>query len=120
MRRSRRRLKHYTVASLYDGTVLAAYPFRKPSPRIMKRDGMRVDADGVVSETARSGWELSDTRNETRFRFQDILANRLNARRAVRELATEPIEALHRDIAELRTEVRRIAIALEHMTESPA
>lgn len=119
MRRPRRRLKHYTVISLSDGTILAAYPSRKPNPRIMKRDGMTVDADGVVSEVVYPGSDLSDPSNEKRTRFQDVITNRLNARRAVRELAVEPIDALRRDISGLREEVRCLAAALEHLTGVP-
>ena len=43
---------YYFARSLYDGTVLAAYTIRKPHPRIMKRDGLRVDADASRRSTS--------------------------------------------------------------------
>ena len=46
---------HYLASTLHDGTVLAAYPIRKPSKRAFKEDHLRVDADGVTIEHAGAG-----------------------------------------------------------------
>lgn len=117
MPRPRKRAQHYSVSSLHDGTVLAAYPMRKPAPRIMKRDGLRADADGVTRELARAGRELSDSTYEGRFRFQDIIANRLNTRRAIRELVIAPLAELHAEVTALRAEIALLRRALaEHGT----
>ena len=102
----RRRTMHYTASSLHDGTVLAAYPMRKPAPRIIKRDGLRIDADGVTIEYGGAGEEL--THHEGRFRFQDIIANSLNSRRAIRDLVLPPMAELHREITALRAEVAEL------------
>ena len=98
MRSPRKRALHYSAISLHDGTILAAYPMRKPAPRIMRRDGMRTDADGVTRTFPGAGHELSDVRNESRMRFQDIIANRLNTRRALRELVVAPLAELPRRV----------------------
>jgi hypothetical protein len=42
-------------------------------------------------------------------RFQDIIANRLNTRRAVRELVLPPMAKMQDDIDALRGEVARLA-----------
>lgn len=112
MRSPRKRALHYSAISLHDGTILAAYPMRKPAPRIMKRDGMRTDADGVTRTFPGAGHELSDVRNESRMRFQDIIANRLNTRRALRELVVAPLAELQAEVARLRLEVARLSASL--------
>lgn len=91
MGRIRRRPMHYTTFTLHDGTVLAAFPIRKPIQKVLKRDGRRVDPDGVVIEHTGAGKELSDVRNENRVRSQNIIAVNLNARRALRELVLPPL-----------------------------
>ena len=108
MREIRRRPIHYSVSCLHDGTVLAAYPIRKPSARILKRDGRRIDDDKVCVEFPGSGMELSDVRNETRTRFQDILANALNTRRAIRALLSPELNSLADEIAQVRSQLAQI------------
>lgn len=112
MRRPRRRAMYYSASSLHDGTILAAHPMRKPAPRIMKRDGMRTDDDGVTQEFSRAGRELSDWNNETRMRFQDVVANRLNTRRAIRDLVLAPLAEMKTEMATLRMEIARLTQAL--------
>jgi hypothetical protein len=93
---------------------------RKPAPRIMKRDGMRTDADGVTQEFTRAGRELSDWNYEGRLRFQDIIANRLNTRRALRDLVVVPLTEIHAELAALREEVASLRQALaEHRIAGP-
>lgn len=105
MRRNRRRSIHYSVSSLHDGTVLAAFPIRKPSDRIMKRDHRRMDADHVCVEYPGAGKELSDVRYENRTRFQDIIATALNTKRILRELILPEIHALSSEIAAIRAKL---------------
>jgi hypothetical protein len=111
--RLRRRSMYYSASSLHDGTVLAAYPMRRPAPRILKRDGMRIDVDGVTSEWGDSGRDLSNWEVENRFRFQDIIANRLNTRRAIRELVLAPLTEMQCEISALREEVGRLTALLQ-------
>jgi hypothetical protein len=66
MRRQRRRPRYYYASSLFDGTVLAAYPIRKPAPKIIKRDNLKIDEDGVCGESLRAGKHLSDCQYESR------------------------------------------------------
>lgn len=106
--RKKRRPMHYHVVSLYDGTITAAMPKRKPAPRVMKRDGLRVDPDGVIKEWLGAGQELSDWNNESRFRFQNIIATNLNTRRAIRELVLPVLAELREEIAALRAEVAEL------------
>lgn len=112
MRRPRRRKMHYYASSLHDGTVIAAFPIRKPAARILKRDGFRIDADGVATEFTRNGRELSDCRNETRCRFQNIVATSLNTRRAIRDLILPELAALHEEVANLRAEIADLSEAI--------
>lgn len=107
-KKQRRRLINYHGESLYDGTVFAAYPIRKPSPRVMKERGMKVEADGVTSEVMRAGTELGTTDDERRFRFQNIIATNLNTRRAIRELVLPVLAELREEIAALRAEVAEL------------
>lgn len=104
-RRIRRRPTYYHVSCLRDGTVLAAYPTRKPTPHMLKRDGQRIDEDNVCSEFDRSGSELRDVNNDTRTRFQDIVANALNVRRAIRQLVLPRLDEIESQLAALRAQI---------------
>jgi hypothetical protein len=108
MRRQRRRPMHYTSHSLHDGTILAAYPVRKPVPKTIKRDKIRIDEDGVCNDYTGAGRELSDVHNESRMRFQNIIATRLNTRRAIREIVLPYFEKLQRDVNEIRCQLDHI------------
>jgi len=108
MRRQKPRPMHYTTHSLHDGTILAAYPVRKPPPKTIKRDKIRIDEDGVCHEYAGAGRELSDVYNETRMRFQNIIATRLNTRRAIREMVLPCLAKLQCDVEDIRAQLARI------------
>jgi hypothetical protein len=99
---------HYYASSLRDGTVMAAFPIRKPSRKVMKRDHLRVDAEGICDESLRSGQELRNANYEDRFRFQDILSISLNTRRAVREIALPELATLQQEVATIRLQLDRI------------
>ena len=102
MRKERRRPMYYHAQALYDGTVLVAYPIRKPIPKVIKRDHLRIDQEGVCGDDLRAGQELSDWNNETRFRFQDIIATRLNICRAIREIVLLELAEIHNEIVAMR------------------
>lgn len=109
MRRQRRRPMYYTAGrSLHDGTILAAYPVRKPLPKTIKREKIRSDEDGVCKEFAGAGKELSDVHNETRMRFQNIIATRLNTRRAIREMVLPCLIKLQSDVNEIRNQLDQL------------
>jgi len=108
MRRQRRRAMHYYARSLNDGTILASFPIRKPGPKIIKRDNLRIDEDGVCKELMDAGKALSDSNNETRFRFQNIVSTSLNTRRALREIVLPRLAVLQQEMGSLRAQMGRI------------
>ena len=112
MARQRRRPMYFTAHLLYDGTVLSAFPIRRPSKQELKRDRVRIDPDGVARAFADAGKNLSDIHNETRTRFQDIIATNLNTRRAIRELILPRLNEALEGIGELRARLDRIEAEL--------
>lgn len=102
MRRQKRRSMHYSAISLFDGTVIAAHPIRKPTPKTIKQEKLRIDEDGVCREWSDAGKELSDVHNESRMRFQNIISARLNTRRAIREIVCPYLLMLQKDMDHLR------------------
>jgi hypothetical protein len=113
MRRKPRRPMYFVADCLRDGTVMAAHVDRKPSPHVMKRDNLRIDPDGVFKEFVSSGRHLlSDVKYEDRTRFQDILANSLNARRAIRALVLPQLESLVSQVAAMQEQLQRIEDAI--------
>ena len=108
MRRQKRRQMHYCVLGLYDGTVTSAYPVRKPTPRAIKRDKLQIDEDGVCQGFMDSGKQYSDGNCENRFRFQNIMANRLNTRRSLREIVLPGLVQLQNDMADIRKQLEAI------------
>jgi hypothetical protein len=108
MRRPRRRPMHYTAFSLYDGTVIAARPIRKPIFRTKRQEEAAIDQDGVCQEWLEAGKELSDINNEGRTRFLDIISTRLNTRRAIREMVIPHLVKMESDIEELRKQIEQL------------
>ena len=108
MRRQQRRPMHYHARSLYDGTVVAAFPVRKPAPKVIKRDNLKIDEDGVCIEDIHAGKHLSDFRDETRYRFQNIVSISLNTRRALREIVLPRLAVLQQEMESLRAQMDRI------------
>jgi hypothetical protein len=112
----RRRPVHYTAFAFHDGAAVACSPHRKPSKKKLKEDGDRIDEDFVYREyyyTPQSVYEWSD---ELRVRFADLLANRLNMRRAVREIAVPHLEAIQTQLLALTKRLERIERALAKST----
>ena len=108
MQRQKRRPMHYSAHCLHDGTVIAAFPVRKPIPRTIKQEKLRIDEDGVCREWAGTGKELSDVSNESRTRFQDIIATRLNTHRAIREMVCPYLLKLQKDMDDVRNQLDHI------------
>lgn len=117
MRRQKRRPMHYSVHSLHDGTIIAAFPVRKPIPKVIKQDKLKIDEDGVCREWADAGKELSNVRNESRTRFQNIIATRLNTRRAIREILSPQLYSLQKDVDSIRNQLGEIKKLLEDRPE---
>jgi hypothetical protein len=108
---------HYTASGLYDGTILAAYPVRKPLPKTIKRDKIRIDDDGICCEYSRAGKELSDVHNESRMRFQNIIATLLNTRRAIREMILPCLDELQLNVNEIREQLGHIQEFLSELKD---
>ena len=117
MRRQKRRPMHYSAISLHDGTVIAARPVRKPTPKTIKQEKLRIDEDGVCREWPDAGKELSDVNNKGRTRFQDIIATRLNTRRAIREMVFPYLLKLEKDIDCIRNQLEQIQQLLVEQSE---
>ncbi|UCD52287.1 MAG: hypothetical protein JSW27_06545 [Phycisphaerales bacterium] len=109
MRRKRRKPMHYHASCLYDGTIVAAFPIRKPTPKKIKQDNIKVDEDGVCDRGWYSaGRQFSDVHVDNRFRFMDIMANRLNARRAMGEILMPHLLNLEEEMSTLHRQLDRI------------
>ncbi len=111
-RKPRRRPVHYAALAYRDGAVFACYPTRKPSERRLKEDGKTVDVDLVCSETQYGcnefgGWEL-----EQRVRTSDLLTNRMNMRRTVRDLVLPKLADLKATLTDITKRLDRIERAL--------
>jgi len=114
-RKRGRRPVYYTVTSMNDGTVLSAYPVRKPVARIMKRDGDRLDEDNVCKDFTGSYVGPFKFDDPGRCRYFDIMANRLNMRRAIRELTLPKLEAVEAEVVALRNDISELkAMLLEN------
>lgn len=112
MRRRRRRPVYYTVTSMDDGTVLAAFPVRKPAARVMKRDGHRLDEDNVCQDFMGRYVGSFKSDDPGRFRFFDVMANRLNVRRAIRELVRPELEDIRAELSTMNNRVRELMTLL--------
>lgn len=112
MRRKKKRTAvHYVTFGFRDGAATACLPERKPSAKHLKESGERADPDFVFREhlygpSDLRGWELPQ-----RVRTCDILANRLNVRRAIRELVLPELQAIRSLLVELNERVGRIESA---------
>jgi len=78
----------------------------------MKRDHQKLDEDNVCREFKESFIDTFTSDNPGRFRFFDIMANRLNTRRAMRQLVLPQLESLHAELAELRGQIRDLVARL--------
>lgn len=100
---------HYHANCLYDGTIVAAFPIRKPIPRKIRQDNIKIDEEGICDRGWYSaGRGFSDVHMENRFRFMDIMANRLNARRAMREILVPHLLKLEEEVGILHRQLDRI------------
>jgi hypothetical protein len=88
---------------------------RKPSPHVLKRDRLRIDEDNICKEFGTSGSDLRDVNYDGRTRFQDIVANRLNVNRAIREIVLPRLDAVELQFANIRTQLDRIERVLNSL-----
>ena len=112
MGRQRWRPMYFSAHTLNVGTVLAAFPIRKPSKHELKQNHARIDPDGVARVFADAGKDLSKVHNETRTRFQDIISANLNTRRAIGKLVLPYIAEVLEEVGKLREQQDRIEALL--------
>lgn len=112
MRQPRRRPTFYAAVTLHDGTVTAAFPSRRPSKQELKQAGRRIDEDCVARGSAESGRQFSDVNYDSRDRFHDIIATRLNTRRAIRELVLPRIGEVLDEVRKRDARMERIEAML--------
>jgi len=93
---------YYFTVQLLDGTVLTAVPKRKPYAETVK------DKDSIYHGVVTSGKQYSDPTYEDRFRFLDIISNRLNTRRAIRDIVSPQIAKLQKDVDSMLKELAEI------------
>jgi hypothetical protein len=103
---------HYTSLGLHDGTVLSAWPIRKPPRRVFKRECSPIDPEGVVKEHTRTGEEISSVDNTERWRPQTVIAINLNVRRALRELVLPRLAETLGKVESLKGQLDRIEALL--------
>ncbi len=97
--------------------VIAVHPVRKPTPKMIKQNKLKIDEDGVCRGFMDAGKDLSDVKNENRFRFHNIMANRLNTRRAIREMVFPHLLKLEKDIDYIRNQLDQIQQLLVEQSE---
>ena len=115
----RRRQVYFLAHTLHDGTVLASYPIRRPSKQELRREHVRIDPDGVARGFAVSGKNLSDVENESRYRFQDIIATNLNTRRSLRQLVLPLLAETLEEVGKLHARLDRIEALLAQRSDPP-
>ncbi|MEL7499016.1 MAG: hypothetical protein AAFN77_15520 [Planctomycetota bacterium] len=104
-----RRRKVYSIAhGFHDGAVFACGPERKPSEKRIKEEGIYVCPDGVFKEDLRSPTEWQSWDVEQRVKTVTILANRLNTRRAIRELVLPELEEIQNSLVEINERLKRL------------
>jgi len=107
-RKPRRRPVHYTTFALRDGAVTSCFPTRKPSAKRLKEDGIRIDSDLVCKEYLYGASEPQTWEIEQRVRTADLLANRMNMRRTVRELVSPELAEIRKALSAIQGRLARI------------
>jgi hypothetical protein len=117
-RKVRRRPVHYLNFAYRDGAVVSSTPIRKPSKRKMKEDGLRVDDDLVCQEYLYGCDQFMDWEMDFRVRVSNLLANRMNMRRTVRELVMPELASIQATLADVVGRLSQIEAALAN-TQPP-
>ena len=102
---------YFCAHALHDGTVVAAYPIRKPSPQELRDRRIPIDPEGVAREFAHV-WKDISVDNQTRTRFQSVIATDLNTRRALRELVLPALDEALEKIQALQSQLDRMEAML--------
>jgi hypothetical protein len=107
-RKARRRPVPYVAHGFPDGAVIACCPTRKPSNRKVKEDGMHIDEDLVLREYNYTANDFGPWEDSQRIRTADLLANRLNMRRTVRELVLPALSRVEETLLAMHEQMQCI------------
>ena len=97
----------------HDGAVMGVAPDRKPTDKKIKQDRMHIDEDGVFRETLYDSTYWHSWKLEKRVKLAEVLANRLNMRRSIRELVLPELESLQQLVQSLQEQLARIELKLD-------
>jgi hypothetical protein len=107
-KKPRRQPVHYIAFAFRDGAIVAGVPTRKYSKRRIKEEGVWIDQDLVMREGQYDVKTFERATDEQRVRMVDLLANRLNMRRTVRELVLPELANIEVSLADLHERLDRI------------
>ena len=107
-RKRQRKEQHYLTIGYRDGAVTACLPKRKPSAKSLEFMGDVVDDDFVYREYHQSADEIFELPAEVSVRLVDVLANRINTRRAVRELVLPELKAIRESLETIHQRLDRL------------
>lgn len=113
-RKPRRRPIHYTTFAYADGAVTSCTPERKPLPKRIKQDGLHIDDDFVCKEYLSAPDDFGRAPDELRVRFSDILANRMNMRRAIRDIVIPVLSDIQSSIEKLNQRLDNVERSLRN------
>lgn len=113
-RKPRHRPMHYTAFAYADGAVTSCTPRRKPLPKEIKQDGLHIDADFVCKEFQSTPGEFGTWPDGQRARFSDLLANRINMRRAIRDIVIPVLADIQTSIEKLNKRLDEIELTLNN------
>jgi hypothetical protein len=108
-RKKPRRRDVYSIAFVFpDGSAFSCGPERKPSDRKIKEDGLYIDEDLVFKEHKYGADEWGSWPEDRRRELGQIMAIRLNTRRAIRELVLPKLEAIENSLSRIESRLDRI------------
>jgi hypothetical protein len=107
-RSPRRRPVHYTTFVFSDGAAATCTPSRKPSAKTLKAEGRTIDVDFICKEFHFAVEEFEKLPGDARARISDILANRLNMHRALREIVLPVLNEMKDSLDSIRKRLDRL------------
>ncbi|MBL8814237.1 MAG: hypothetical protein JNM43_28975 [Planctomycetaceae bacterium] len=112
-RKPRHRPVHYTMVAFPGGAVATCTPRRKPSPKQIKANGLQIDVDYVCNEYLLAPDEFDEMSQRARGKISDILANRMNTRRAIRDLVLPVLSEIQSSIQQINNRLNEIERSLK-------
>ena len=106
-KKTRRRMVYSNAFCMHDGSVFACGPERKPTANRIKQEGIFIDDDGVFKEALYDPTSWKSWSDDQREKLVTILANRLNTRRAIRELILPELAAIQATLADIQKRLDR-------------